>query len=46
MLGVAMFEEWPLERQLSLYKGMKYYEKAHEDFCKLIIAIRFQRNVR
>lgn len=39
-----MFEEWPYERQLSIYKGMKHYEKASKDFYKLIIAIRYQRN--
>ena len=44
LLGVAMFEEWPYERQLSIYNGMKYYEKAFKDFCKLIVAVRFQRN--
>ena len=46
LLGVAMFEEWPYERQLSIYKGMKHYEKASKDFCKLIFAIRYQRNVQ
>lgn len=39
-----MFEKWPYERQLSIYNGMKYYEKAFKDFCKLIVAVRFQRN--
>ena len=44
MLGVAVFNEWPYERQLSIYKGMKHYEEAYKTFCKLIVAIRYQRN--
>ena len=44
MLGVAVFSEWPYERQLSIYKGMKHYEEAYKTFCKLIVAIRYQRN--
>ena len=44
MLGVAMAEEWPDELQLSIYNGMRHYEKAYMDFLKLTVAIRYQRN--
>lgn len=44
MLGVAIAEEWPDELQLSIYNGMKHYEEAYKTFCKLIVAIRYQRN--